>query len=240
MLSYVLYFSLLYCFLIFYTLRRSKKLQVSTTIALDIGLILMVCGFVGARLMHVLFEEPQYYLDHWTRIFQFWAGGFVFFGGFILALFGATIYVRRKKESWLKWADFYAPIGALGYGLGRIGCLLAGCCYGRYCEFPWAITLAWDSQQIPRHPTQLYAVFFELAIYVTLLAIEKRKIGQIGTVFFVWTSFHAAGRLMMEYFRDDFRGPSFLDISVSSWISLVLIGLSIAALAISNGFHKKK
>jgi phosphatidylglycerol:prolipoprotein diacylglycerol transferase len=239
MLSYVLYFSILYCFLIFYTVYRAKKLNTDTKIALDIALILMVGGFVGARLMHVLYEEPQYYVDHWVRIFQFWAGGFVFYGGFLLAISGASFYVWKKKESWLKWADFYAPICALGYGLGRIGCLLAGCCYGRACDFPWAITLSWDEKMIPRHPTQIYATLFELLVFFVLIWGEKLKNRKPGMLFFSWILAHGFGRVMMEYFRDDFRGPTILNLSISTWTSLVLISAGVAYFLSSKIVEKK-
>ncbi len=238
--TYLVYLSILYCFLIFFTAKRADWLGENRTIALDIGFVLMVGGFLGGRLLHIFYEAPQYYLDDWIRVLQFWEGGFVFFGGFLLALLGGFLYTKIKKISFFHWADFYAPIIALGYGLGRISCFLAGCCFGRTCDLPWAIRLAWDPSQAMRHPTQLYAVIWELILYFVLIRIEKKKIfaAQAGLLFFFWITFHGVGRLMMESFRDDFRGELIAGWTLSSWVALGIvisgiIGLLIRARKIS-------
>lgn len=227
--TYILTISLLYCFLIFFTYRRALKQSQPLSVALDLTLILMVCGFIGGRALHVLYEMPSYYFQDWTRIFRFWEGGFVFYGGFLAALLGCWFYLSRKKLSFLKWADFFAPVLALGYGLGRISCFLAGCCYGRFCSAPWAVRLAWDPQQMPRHPVQLYVVIWELSVFAFLLWLEKKKL-RSGEVFLSWLLFHSLGRLMMEFFRDDFRGHFILGLSISTWLSLILFSASLGLL----------
>ena len=134
--TYLLYLSVLYCFLIFYVLRRATLRErilahdSAMTLALDLGLIMMVGGFIGGRLVHVLYEMPSYYAQDWTRALKFWEGGFVFYGGFIAAFMGCLFFVWRRKLSFRIWADFFAPVLALGYGLGRMSCFLAGrrCC----------------------------------------------------------------------------------------------------------------
>ncbi len=223
--TYLLFLSLLYCFLIFYTSRRAESRRQDLRIALDLSLILMVAGFVGGRLFHIFYEAPQYYFQDWSRIFQFWQGGFVFYGGFLSAIAACTVYVFIKKISFIAWADFFAPIMALGYGLGRISCFLAGCCYGRSCNLPWAIELPWDTEHLARHPTQIYAVLWELAVYGILLQMEKRRLHVLkpGEIFYFWIFMHAIGRLVMEYFRDDFRGSLIAGLSISTWVSLCLM-----------------
>lgn len=225
--TYLLYLSLLYCFLVFFVVRRAEALGKDIRIALDLGLILMVGGFVGGRLLHITFESPEYYREDLTRIFKFWEGGFVFFGGFALALGGCATYVRQKKLSFLEWADFYAPVIALGYGLGRISCYLGGCCYGRFCSMPWATQFPWDDRHVPRHPTQLYAVIWELAAFALLISLPKLKTFNKGFVFSLWLILHGIGRLLMEYYRDDFRGPALGGFSVSSWFSIAVILMGI-------------
>ncbi|PIS11711.1 MAG: prolipoprotein diacylglyceryl transferase [Bdellovibrio sp. CG10_big_fil_rev_8_21_14_0_10_47_8] len=224
--SYILYLSVLYCGLVFYAVTRAKRKNESVITTLDLALILMLGGFVGARLAHVLYESPETYADNWIRIFQFWQGGFVFYGGFLLALIGCWIYLRRKDLSFFHWADFFAPIFALGYGLGRMSCFLAGCCYGSYCEQPWAVTFQWDQLAVPRHPTQLYAVIWELAIYALLIGLEKKSRPSQGKIFSLWILFHGLGRLMMEHYREDFRGALIAGLTISTWISLALISTS--------------
>lgn len=230
--TYHFYLSLLYCFLIFYVVRRARAQNLNVGTTLDFGLIMMVAGFLGARLVHVFYEVPHYYAEDWTRAFKFWEGGFVFFGGFLSAFLACLIYQRRKTLSFSRWADFFAPLLALGYGLGRISCFLAGCCYGRYCDLPWAVVFSWDYHQAPRHPTQLYAVIWELAIFGLLIWFEKKKfqLKKPGLIFFFWLFLHSIGRLFMEYFRDDFRGDLIVGLSLSTWVSLALLSVSVTAL----------
>lgn len=181
----------------------------------------MISGFLGGRLFHVLYEEPQYYAEDPWRIIEFWRGGFVYYGGFLLATFAGLFYLRRKAPHKIfTYLDLFSPVAALSYSLGRVGCLLEGCCYGRYCELPWAIS--------QRHPTQVYASLWELGVVFILIGFEKTKF-KSGQVFFLWISLHALGRLLMESFRDDFRGPFFL-ISISSWLSLILLSVGIVGL----------
>ena len=227
--TYLVYLSLLYCFLVFFVVRRAEAQDKEVRTALDLGLILMVAGFVGGRLLHILFENPEYYMEDLSRVYKFWEGGFVYFGGFLLGLAGCAFYVWKKQLRFLEWADFYAPVIALGYGLGRVSCYLAGCCYGRYCSLPWATQFPWDSRQVPRHPTQLYAVIWELAVFALLISLPKIRRFKAGFVFSLWLMLHGMGRLMMEYYRDDFRGQDLWGLSISSWVSIgiILLGAEI-------------
>jgi Prolipoprotein diacylglyceryltransferase len=192
----------------------------------------MVTGFLGGRLFHVFFEQWDYYAKDLSLILHFWDGGFVFFGGAILSASAAWIFLFfTDKKHTLDYFDLFAPIMALAYGLGRIGCLMAGCCYGKACDLPWAIN--------HRHPTQLYATLWELAAMLILLGIagidrKNRKpavFQKPGAVFFLWMIFHGFGRLLMETFRDDFRGPVW-GITISSWISVALIALGVFLLIV--------
>lgn len=207
----------------------------------------MISGLIGARGFHALYENLDYYLKYPIDIFKLWQGGFVFYGGFFGALIGAIIFLRMRKESFWSWADFMAPILAFGYGVGRIGCLLNGCCFGRECMLPWAIEFSHTGLPAGlRHPTQIYATLWELCAVVILLFLERRrKIRpaslQTGKLFLLWLFLHSTGRLIMEYFRDDFRGEIYFGFSISSWISIMIL-VSIVAIFFSlikaEGLHK--
>ncbi len=225
---YLLLISLSYCVCLFWLGPRAKKIGVSPTKALDLSFVIMVSGFIGARLLHIIYEEPQYYLDKPFEVFKFWKGGFVFYGGFLGTLFGGYLFVRLKKLSFMAWADFFAPMGALGYAIGRLGCFFNGCCYGQICELPWAVQFPGLSPLgIARHPTQLYAVAWEVLTLLLLLNLEKMQKLKTGQLFSVWIFLHSIGRLLMEQFRDDPRGDLLFSVSISSWISLALFSFSI-------------
>lgn len=233
MLGYTAYLSGLYCFLILVVYFRARKIG-ETKNALDLGLLIMVFGFLGARLFHVFYENPEHYSADGLRIFQIWYGGFVFYGGALAAFSACWLLMQRRQLSWRFWADFYAPVIALGYGLGRVSCFIAGCCYGRACDLPWAID--------GRHPAQLYAVAWELTVAALLMVLatkkndtepSKKHSGRSlapGKLFALWLVLHAMGRVIMEYFRGDFRGQIWWGQSISTWISLLIFSIGFVLL----------
>ncbi|MGE0633860.1 MAG: prolipoprotein diacylglyceryl transferase [Pseudobdellovibrionaceae bacterium] len=225
--TYLLFLSALYCALVLWTAKKAESKNYPVKDSLDLGFAIMIGGFLGARLLHVFFENPEYYKADWKKILYVWEGGFVFFGGAFGALIASLVILKIKKISFAIWADFFAPIFALGYGVGRLSCLLAGCCYGRSTHLPWSIE--------GRHPTQLYAVFFELLVFAFLVAYEKRKLQKFsGEIFVIWIFLHGVGRLMMELFRDDFRGSQILSLSISTWIAILLILISSSIYALKR------
>jgi phosphatidylglycerol:prolipoprotein diacylglycerol transferase len=185
--------------------------------AFDLALVVMFFGFFGGRLLHVIYEAPQYYAQYPSQIFQFWNGGFVYFGGMILALIASLIFLKSRHENFYRWADIAAPALSLMYALGRIGCFFEGCCYGSYCTLPWAIN--------ERHPTQLYMVFAELLVFFFILLLKNE---QNGKVFFTWLVGHGLCRFIIEFYRDDDRGQMAVNIlSISQVISLFVIIISL-------------
>ncbi|UOF00888.1 prolipoprotein diacylglyceryl transferase [Bdellovibrio reynosensis] len=220
--TYYLVISLTICICLYWSTRRAFAYDLSKKLTLDLGLLIMVTGFIGGRLFHVLYEDIAYYRESMWRIFEFWNGGFVFYGGALLAGLCGYLFLRKKDSHRLPtYLDMLAPLLCFSYAAGRLACLLAGCCFGKYCELPWAIS--------GRHPTQAYAALWELGVLFILLGIEKgvRESGQpkifkkSGSLFYLWMILHSLGRFIVESLRDDFRGPEF-GISVSSWISAVI------------------
>lgn len=218
--TYFLVQVLVFSGVLFWVVNRSEKFQFNKVFILDLTFILAFFGFIFARLFHVFFENFTYYFYRPIEIFYFWQGGFVFLGGFLGALVAGIAFVKLKKKFELLPAllDFYAPVLALSYALGRVGCFLAGCCYGKYCHLPWAIQ--------ERHPTQLYAVLSDGVLFFILYYLEKNKtllkLGRRGILFAIWLMGHGVGRFILEFYRDDFRGPIYL-FSLSGWISLAMI-----------------
>lgn len=211
-------------------LKRAIQERMPRLIAIDLTLVVLVAGFIGARLLHVFYEDPTYYYENPWNVLKIWNGGFVYLGGMILAAMAAALFCDLKREPFWMWADLAAPPAAMTYALGRIGCFLNGCCYGRECVLPWAVYMG-DAH---RHPTQLYATLWELFTVLVLLMIEKltsmqRRHRTPGTIWSVWLIFHGTGRLIMEQFRVDPRGPDLLGSSIGSWLSagLILMGLAL-------------
>jgi phosphatidylglycerol---prolipoprotein diacylglyceryl transferase len=219
--SYLFVISMVFCIGIVWISRRARSRALDYKLSLDLSLAFMAGSLIGARLLHVIYERPDIYLTDPMRIFEVWRGGFVFYGGAMTAALFCFVLLKIRREPFLPWADLFAPVLAFGYALGRIGCFLEGCCYGRQCDLPWAVH--------GLHPTQLYATFWEFAVLGFLLWLERRPgLHRKGFVFFVWMALHGLGRLLMEHFRDDFRGPEAMGLSISTVLSLIIVAIGLA------------
>lgn len=223
--SYLLTVSISCCICLLWVYSKTRKNDQDLKVSLDLSLFIMIGGFIGGRLFHVFYEGYDYYRVFPLDAFRFWDGGFVYFGGWIGACLMAYFLTLLYKVSFKYWADFFAPILAFGYGLGRLACFFNGCCYGELCTLPWAIEFTYPG--LPggeRHPTQLYAFSWELFVTVPILLFLTKKWGMgSGRVFSSWLVIHGIGRFIMEYFRADERGADILSLSISSWISLAMI-----------------
>ncbi len=233
--SYFLVISLSLSFLVVYLSMRVDQFSKDRKIAFDIALLMMVAGFFGGRLMHIFYEEPDYYANSPIEALYFWNGGFVFLGGMISCLIFGWLFCLAKKINFKEWADFFTPIFSLSHALGRIGCVLAGCCFGIRCSLPWAMD--------GRHPTALYLVLGELIIFGYLIFAEKRNPPR-GSLFVRWILLHSILRFIVEYYRGDDRGeflalPLLGNISISQMICLVFIVTSLGYFIVTSESLKK-
>ncbi len=229
--TYYLVISMTLVLCMFWMLRRTRARHMNTVNGLDLAIILMVAGFLGSRLFHVLLEEPRYYAARPTRVFEFWRGGFVWYGGAILGAAAAYAYMRVKRLKMTNWLDLYAPVVSLGYMMGRVACLLTGCCFGEVCVLPQALgeTFFHEESAHLRHPTQIYAILAELVTLLVLLGLEKKSVKlRPGLLFSIWLILHSLGRIVMELFRADPRGAEPLGLSLATWISMALILASLS------------
>ena len=199
-------------------IQRMESRGFLRVVAIDLTLIILLSAFFGARGFHVLYEEPAFYAENPMEILQVWNGGFVYFGGVLGGLLGMMLYCAKMRVPLLVTMDMAALPLSLAYVIGRVGCFLNGCCYGRICELPWAMNLQGEH----RHPTQLYASVMEVVIFGVLFKSESR-LRDPGQLAGLWLILHSAARLVMEHFRDDPRGEFILGLSVSTWLSIAFI-----------------
>ncbi|MBW1771304.1 MAG: prolipoprotein diacylglyceryl transferase [Deltaproteobacteria bacterium] len=202
---------------------------------LDMGFIVILCAIIGSRLAYVLLNI-SYYVDHPLDIFKMWQGGLVFSGGLVAVALAMIWYLKRRHLPFWKVGDLFAPAIAIGQGIGRMGCFMAGCCYGKPTGMPWGMiftdpnTLA--TRNIPLHPTQLYAALSGILIFAVLMVLRaKRKFE--GQVFLWFLILHSTSRLLMERLRGDDRGliPG-TEMSVTQLIALLILMTAVVALMI--------
>lgn len=207
---------------------RARAAGLPVRRAVDLLLLLAVSGLAGARLLHVFWEAPDYYSADWMRVLDVGSGGFVYYGGLIAALPAGLLFLRWTGERGTgTWFDFFAPLLSAGTLIGRLGCLLAGCCYGRACDWPWAVRILDENGLVfARHPAPLYSALWELGLLCLILGSEKNRprfLAKPGSMFAAWAVGHGIGRFLVEFVRDDFRGPGFAGLSPGQVLSLVLI-----------------
>ncbi|SPE50497.1 Prolipoprotein diacylglyceryl transferase [Verrucomicrobia bacterium] len=177
----------------------------------DLGFWLLPGAIIGARALYVItFWKEQFAGGPLGEIFAVWHGGVVYYGGFIGATLAGVFYLRLKKLPLWKVADVVAPSIALGSVFGRIGCLLNGCCYGRACNLPWAIsfpegheTHPVGSPATPVHPTEVYDSLLNLGLYLALAWLYRRKKFD-GQVFGAYLVGYSVLRSFVEIFRGDY------------------------------------
>ncbi len=198
-------------------LRRGHTLRFPQELFFAVTGWLLLTIPIGARLLHVFYEEYSYYAESPVRVFQVWTGGFTYFGGLIFSLLFFVFYFRkpRAKSLW-QTADFFAPVFALGTGVGRIACFLQGCCFGNELDLFWSVR--------GLHPTQLYIFTWEMILFFSLLKLEKKNL-KSGYLFLLWLSLSALGRFFVEFYRADFRGQMVSGLSISQAISVWIIVL---------------
>jgi phosphatidylglycerol---prolipoprotein diacylglyceryl transferase len=180
----------------------------------NMGLIIIFSALVGAKIL-LFVSDFSYYSQNPREIFSLATlrSTGVYYGGLLLALAASAIYLRRFDLPAWKVADLCAPGIALGQAVGRLGCLSAGCCFGKPTTMPWGVTYtsryAFDNVGVPLnvrlHPTQVYESLATLALFAYLMWRRNKKhfTGQIILEFIV---FYAGLRFVIEFFRDDDRG----------------------------------
>ncbi len=185
-------------------------------------------AFVGGKILYFLVTPGSF-----AFTLEALRYGFVFYGGLIGGLVAGYWHARTLKLPFLKLADWFMAALALGHGIGRFGCLAAGCCYGRHTDLPWGIALAGDPS---RHPTQVYEALLNLGLFGLLVgfALPRSADGRWrpGSALIAYVLGYAALRFSVEFLRGDDRGAFVAGLSPSQWVALAAFAASLVALAL--------
>src|SRR6187551_2423162 len=216
---------------------RARRWGLDANRVLDLGIYIIIAALVGAKLLLLVVDFDQFRRSP-ADLFSLVRAGGVFYGGLLLSVVVAFWYMNRHRMPFWTTCDVFAPAIALGHVTGRLGCMAAGCCYGKPTNVPWAIIFTnplaaanvGTPLNIPLHPTQLYEAGAELLILVLLLATERKGKLFAGRTFWSYMFLYAVSRFIIEIYRGDPRG-AILGFSTSQFISLVLAPLSLVMLA---------
>jgi len=219
---------------------RSRQRGLDPSKIMDLGIWIIISALVGAKAM-LLIVDWEYFSSHPRELLSLAQSGGVFYGGLILAVAVALWYLWRHKMPMWTVCDVFAPGIALGHVVGRMGCLFAGCCYGKETSVPWAITFHDQFSHanvgtplgVPLHPTQIYEAGAELLILIFLLVTEKRGRPFAGRTFWTYMFLYGVSRFIVEIYRGDPRGTVLGGaLSTSQFISVLLVPLSLIMLVI--------
>jgi phosphatidylglycerol---prolipoprotein diacylglyceryl transferase len=196
---------------------------------------IMVAGFTGARLLYVIYF-PSLYLHHPLQILLD-RGGLVWYGGLVAALMASLLFVWLKKISIWKFGDILVVPAAVGLAIGRVGCFMSGCCYGKQTLLPWGVEFPPGHETYPFHvhPTQLYESF-ALILLALLLEMVYRRSKTVGTTMSLFFIGYGIIRFLIEYLRGDvvyWIGHLFTASQVFSLLGVV------GGLIMLYGFRKK-
>jgi phosphatidylglycerol:prolipoprotein diacylglycerol transferase len=216
--------------------RLARRQGIDPRDMLDMCFTVFLAGLVGAKLLLIILDWRLYLANPGLLPGVLRSAG-VFYGGLLLAIPTTIWFARSRRLPLWQVADVAAVLIPIGLALGRLGCFAAGCCYGRPCTRPWAVTFtdaaAHDNTGVPLgialHPTQLYQSLNGLLLALALYVLFRRK-RYDGQVFLWFLALYGLTRSFWEIFRGDtVRG--FL---VPGWISTSqAIGLTTAVVALA-------
>ncbi len=218
--------------------KRAPKLGLEKDHIYNLTFYCFIFGLFGAKLLFgiveikKIIEDPSFFLS---------GEGFVVYGGIIIGILAGYFYCRVKHLEFFRYADIVLPSVAVAQGFGRIGCFLAGCCYGRETDSCFSITFhnsQFAHNDVPLVPTQLISSFcnFALAVGLIIYAKKDRKPGRVAALYLI---FYSIGRSIIEVYRDDFRGDFIGPLSVSQFISIFILLLGVF-LFFKDSIQKKK
>jgi len=206
---------------------RAKKRGLNGDLIYPMTIITVILGFAAAKVLFIITE----WQDFLRQPVAFLKGsGFVVFGGIIGGILTIYGYCRMKKVNFLDYLDLMVPSVAIAQGFGRIGCFLAGCCYGKETECFLGVVFT-NSDFAPNGvrllPTQLImaAGDFVMAAILLWYAGKKRLRGRIAALYLI---LYSVGRFGVEFLRDDYRGNVGV-LSTSQFIGIFTAAAGILA-----------
>lgn len=219
---------------------RAKRLGLESKNVFPLTVCAVVFGLFGAKLLYwitvidEIIANPKMMLDL--------ADGFVVYGGIIVGIVACFIYSKIKKFGLLPYMDLILPSVALAQAFGRLGCFLAGCCYGKETDSACHIVFT-ESQFAPNNvqliPTQLFSSGLNF-LHFAVLVIIARKVKKPGIVSACYLIFYSVGRFILEFFRGDIERGSVGALSTSQFISIFILIAGVVMLVVCMKYQKKE
>lgn len=217
----------------------SKKKNLDADPVFGLTIFSVIGGFAGSKLLYFLTRLGDIIDD--PSVIKDVATGWVVYGGIIGGILTAVVYCRIKKMEFLRYLDIAMPSVALAQGFGRIGCFLAGCCYGQQTDSKCAIVFTDSSfapNGVPLVPTQLISSGLDFLLFALLifLLFKLKAPGQVGGFYLI---FYSIGRFVLEFFRGDLIRGNVGTLSTSQFISVFTVIVGIAVIAAATLLYRR-
>ncbi len=211
--------------------QRALRVGIAPEKVADVGPWLIIGTLIGARLVYVLSYPQSFTGKPFWHVFAIWQGGLVFYGGLFGASAACILFCRVYKLALWRFADVLAPSVALGHAIGRIGCLMNGCCFGRQCDLPWAIKFPPAHETYPHavHPTQIYESLLNFGLYLALAWVFRKGRKFDGQIFAIYLMGYAVVRSTVEIFRGDYPENYYVGgwMTPAHWVSVGILAAGI-------------
>jgi phosphatidylglycerol:prolipoprotein diacylglycerol transferase len=203
--------------------RQAKKAHLDPDKIFNLLFYVFISGIIGSRIFYVC-SKLSFYLKHPLEIIMLQHGGMAIFGGIISGFICAYLFIRRNKMELLTTLDLLVPFIALGQAIGRVGCFLNGCCYGKVSDFGIYSPLA---KQV-LIPTQLYSSLLLFLIFLILRFMQARR-HLPGQILYCYFFLYSIKRFCIEFLRDD-NPRIFYGLTIFQLLSLAMFFFSIVML----------
>ena len=223
--SYGLCMSIALVLCAFLFARRAQKNNISADNTIVISALSFGSAILGGALLYIIISYSPEQILYFIKNRQFsilFSGGLVFYGGLLGGSIGAIITSKLFKIDIPSVEKSVVPLIPLGHAIGRIGCLLAGCCYGRPDDGFFAVYNFYTSPTGCFFPLQLLESLLNLIIMTILLLLSKKKFKKYG-LFSLYLFLYATTRFILEFFRGDIVRGFLFNLSTSQWCSLLII-----------------
>lgn len=178
--------------------RQAKKQDIDADIVFNFSFGLIIFGIIGGRIFYII-QNINYYLKNPGEILMFQHGGLAWFGGLFFGFIFSILYLKKKNLRVYRIFDLISPFLALGQAIGRVGCLLNGCCFGKATDRLGLYFKVHDAVLIP---TQIYSSLLLILIFIILRFFQDRPHKE-GQIFFSYLLLYSLKRFLLEFWRAD-------------------------------------
>lgn len=215
-----------------------KGANISYDTALTVALVGIPSGVIFAKILHVI-DLWEYYIQNPGLILS--GAGLTAWGAVLGAALGVWIYSRVSKLQYGYFTDMVAPGIILSQAVGRVGCIINGCCYGIPTSLPWGVIYTHPNSLAPLgvavHPTHLYELIYNLIVFGILLILRGR-LKPDGSLFLIYLSLYSLWRVGIGFLREG--TPFLFGLHQAQVIAIIVLAITIPILAMKTRWVKEE